>query len=404
MKKLVVICFLIVAATTTAQLPSYVPTNGLVGYWPFDNTANDLGPYHNHGTVTGATPTNDRFNTPSHAYSFNGLSDYIRVPDNTSLSGFSELTMALWIKVDTLDGDHAMIAKWYQQLNCGSKSDNYICHLQYGFIQFVTDFNNTVGLPVKPPLTQVYLNTWKHLAFVFRNANALEVYSDGVLIYTTPTNGTGICATTNDLFFGADVAMASTPNSRFFSGSMDDIGIWSRALSPCEIKKLYLGTSLNAIITNTLICRGGSVSLSPSGASSYSLNGAALTSSAVLSPTANTAYTLIGNYGMSGCQDTLAFSVTVSECTGLPASGLTNQLEVFPNPTNGKATFRANGFSTTGCSLVLENLEGKALLSKSMESENMELDLGNLPEGVYLVKVRNASGTLLCLEKLVLTK
>jgi hypothetical protein len=25
----------------TAQVPSYVPTNGLVGYWPFNGNAND---------------------------------------------------------------------------------------------------------------------------------------------------------------------------------------------------------------------------------------------------------------------------------------------------------------------------------------------------------------------------
>ena len=65
------------AQTLMAQVPSYVPTNGLVGYWPFSGNANDESGVGNNGTVNGATLTSDRFGNANKAYNFDGLNDVI---------------------------------------------------------------------------------------------------------------------------------------------------------------------------------------------------------------------------------------------------------------------------------------------------------------------------------------
>jgi hypothetical protein len=59
---------------TFGQIPSYVPTNGLVGWWPFNGNANDESSSGNHGTVYGASLTTDRKGEIEKAYSFNGTS------------------------------------------------------------------------------------------------------------------------------------------------------------------------------------------------------------------------------------------------------------------------------------------------------------------------------------------
>ena len=47
--------------SANAQVPSYVPTNGLVGYWPFNGNANDESGNGNNGTVNGGvSSTSDR--------------------------------------------------------------------------------------------------------------------------------------------------------------------------------------------------------------------------------------------------------------------------------------------------------------------------------------------------------
>jgi len=73
---------------TNAQtvIPSYVPTNGLVGWWPFNGNANDLSGNNNNGTVNGATLTADRYGNANKAYNFNGINNYIEVLHSNSLN------------------------------------------------------------------------------------------------------------------------------------------------------------------------------------------------------------------------------------------------------------------------------------------------------------------------------
>ena len=62
------------ATITMAQVPSYVPTTGIVGWWPFTGNANDESG-HNHPTeVRGAKLTYDRSEKPNSAYVFSSNS------------------------------------------------------------------------------------------------------------------------------------------------------------------------------------------------------------------------------------------------------------------------------------------------------------------------------------------
>ena len=58
-------------------VPSYIPTSGLVGWWPFNGNANDESGNGNNGMVNGATLTSDRFGNTNSAYNFNGMNDFI---------------------------------------------------------------------------------------------------------------------------------------------------------------------------------------------------------------------------------------------------------------------------------------------------------------------------------------
>jgi Concanavalin A-like lectin/glucanases superfamily len=59
------------------ELPSNLPKDGLVGWWPFNGNANDESGNENHGTVNGAKLTLDRNGKENSAYSFNGSSSFI---------------------------------------------------------------------------------------------------------------------------------------------------------------------------------------------------------------------------------------------------------------------------------------------------------------------------------------
>ncbi len=89
MKKLkITLClFMIIAGSLQAQtIPNYVPSNGLVGWWPFNGNANDESGNGNNGTVNGATLNTDRFGLVNAAYDFDGLSDFITVNNSASFN------------------------------------------------------------------------------------------------------------------------------------------------------------------------------------------------------------------------------------------------------------------------------------------------------------------------------
>ena len=73
MRKTLIFVFIIFSTFVFAQVPSYAPTNGLIGYWPFNGNANDVSGNAKNGTVTGATLTSDRFGSTNSAYNFSGV-------------------------------------------------------------------------------------------------------------------------------------------------------------------------------------------------------------------------------------------------------------------------------------------------------------------------------------------
>ena len=91
---LIAMGFALTTQMISAQVPSYVPTNGLVGYWPFNGNSNDVSGNAHNGTSNGSTLTTDRFGTSNSAYSFNGANNYISIPNTSSLSGFSDITIS----------------------------------------------------------------------------------------------------------------------------------------------------------------------------------------------------------------------------------------------------------------------------------------------------------------------
>ena len=75
MKKLfltLTLVLFIIPIGISQDLPSYVPTDGLVAYYPFNGNANDESGNGNHGTVNGATLTTDRDGNENSSYSFDG--------------------------------------------------------------------------------------------------------------------------------------------------------------------------------------------------------------------------------------------------------------------------------------------------------------------------------------------
>jgi len=216
-----------------AQIPSYVPTNGLVGWWPFNGNANDESGNGNNGVVNGATLITDRFGNANRAYSFNGSSNYIVVPNSNSLQNISSITISAWININQLyqSGDagfYPIVSKSDQQGIYGNYafgfwSPNIIGHLNYQETATAFPFN---------------FGNWQYVSFVVSN-NTTTFYLNGQMLWTGnsgvfPNNPIN----SMPLIFGMD-----RPGFvEYANGKIDDIAIYNRALTQTEITQLYTST------------------------------------------------------------------------------------------------------------------------------------------------------------------
>jgi hypothetical protein len=171
------------------------------------------------------------------AYSFDGKNDYISVEASTNsldLEGEEEITMALWVKVNTRTGTYPRLAGRTGVWDISSGLNDG---------KFCGAVNDEVGWRsgICPALTN---GLWYHIA-VTLNGSQMRTYHNGQLVNVT-RYGT-IDSSAGDLAIGA-----YSTAQYFFNGTIDEFTIWNRSLSANEIRDIYQNKTnmFNALNTN----------------------------------------------------------------------------------------------------------------------------------------------------------
>jgi len=231
-----------------AQVPSYVPTDGLVGWWPFNGNANDESGNGNDGTVNGATLTEDRFGNVNSAYYFNGQSDNISVPHSNSIAITNDLTISVWKNSSGNTGGYETFVnkrggngEWNYSLGASHTFGPGGCPQEVN--KYLTGRRNNAGaqyeLRFSDYLVSDDVNQWTNVVLVIMN-NIVHFYINGDLAGSS-------CFGNNFSIPSIDVQAPLTMGScncglpEFFHGIMDDIAIYNRALTEQEIQNLYTG-------------------------------------------------------------------------------------------------------------------------------------------------------------------
>ncbi len=389
--------------TTQAQtVPNYVPTANLLGFWPFNGNANDLSGGGHHGTVNGALPTTDRFNVSNAAYGFNGA-EYIVVPNHTSLSGFNDLTVSVWVNFANFNNIQNIVAKWYHILNCGSDNDTYLAAVSSNQLYWNTNNHNVALQSTPPTFVPGDVNQWKHLVFISDHLHGESIYVNGVLA-DTYTNSIGtICPSTNDLVFGA--GNSGPQFHRFLSGKLDDIGVWNRVLTPCEITQLYtasVAAPLNVSASSPTVCAGKSATLSVTGTGTYTWNNVPGGSTLVVTPSVNTTYTVVGVDPTTSCRTSGTVSIQVVNCeVGLVSFGLQSSLKVFPNPSTGQLSVRIDASQEQVYTLFISDFTGKRIAISEIKGGALDLSVDGLQTGCYLLEISDSANRMVAHQKLL---
>ena len=229
-----------------AQVGSPSPSSGqlaqgLIGWWKFDEgngtTARDASGNGNTGTLTnGPTWTTDS-KVGSGALSFDGTNDYINTGSAPSLEGLGPLTYSAWIYPTS----------WGQgsQGYLFSKSTGLRFQLlsSYSQIRFYVGYS-TANLAVGSAIGSISLNKWVHVVVTWdgsSSASNTHIYLNGgeTTNYQIRQDGNGSKSSivARPFIIGADDPIYGS--GRSFNGVLDDVRIYSRALSPQEIIELY---------------------------------------------------------------------------------------------------------------------------------------------------------------------
>ena len=213
----------------------------------FDTTVNssptDISGQGNHGTMVGAT-----YSPAAKAFSFDGTDDYIEAVTNLE-SGNRTLCFSMWIKPETDN-------RWFIDLGKNTATGGSFFAIRYDtYYQFNVKNGNHIHISAGP------LNTWEHLVIIYhgtgstKTAGTIEGYVNGVLenlIESDFADDQLNLSANPPIEIGARTG-ASTYT--YFDGQISNFKLYSVALEPSEVKKLYnLGrTGRSMVISDTAV-------------------------------------------------------------------------------------------------------------------------------------------------------
>jgi len=242
-QKLGVLCCAVLVVLAAGNAAPAAPSGGLVASYLFNGNANDSSGNGHDGTVYGATLAADRFGNANSAYSFDGIDDYIGVPYADAFQ-LPEFTMAAWVNpsIDlSTRASSAVVGRGEDYATDHAGSVLLVAgdgHAYANGVAFMYE-NNSDNEFWHSNDVFPQAGVWTHLAATRSADGQLLLYIDGIL--TGQWDGTPDPTTQcfQDLFIGAYAFNTPADEIRSqFSGLIDDVMIYGRALSADEVGNL----------------------------------------------------------------------------------------------------------------------------------------------------------------------
>lgn len=227
------------APATSLQNGSSI-ASGITGYWTFDGknttwtsataaTTADVSGSGNTGTLTSMSQsTSTAEGKIGQALSFDGAASYVDIPMAVS---YSAITVSAWMQPSNVSaGDNPRIVS-----NDHTDSDNKGFQLMYnnGGATGFFDIGNGSAEGRATWSQQLANNTWYLYTGVYDGSHVYAYINDVQVASATLTGS--IAASGIDVNIGRDGQYAGD----YFLGKVDDVRIYSRALSAAEVKTLY---------------------------------------------------------------------------------------------------------------------------------------------------------------------
>ena len=232
-------CSLVTTPSAEADplAPCISPPLNLVAWWSGDGHPNDIQGTNN-GTFSAATYASGKVNQ---AFSLNGSSAFVEIPDTPSVSIAGAISIDAWINPTTTVAFQTILSKYDSPANQLS----YILGVNAGgglrFVVYQTG-DGSISRGVDTASGFVPTGTFTHVAATFDPATqAIKIYVNGV-----DTNAALIAGSTSVFAIfdsTAAVRIGDVVNSGggpvLFAGLIDEVDLFNRALSASEVQAIY---------------------------------------------------------------------------------------------------------------------------------------------------------------------
>jgi hypothetical protein len=223
--------FLVSASTVvnlTVNNPAVVDyTSGMKALWDFSeghgSTTADSSGNGNTGTLSNVSWVK---NSCSGCGSFNGRSSYISVAESASLEVGQQMTVSMWVNPNATSAtDPRIISKrydWDVKLNGANHYPQFGANGKYVALNY--------------PLA---LSRWQHVVFTF-SGGLVKGYVNGQPM--SASANTFVAGDTLPTYAYGHYLGTDSDATAFYSGLMDDVRIYNRALADADVAALYAAT------------------------------------------------------------------------------------------------------------------------------------------------------------------
>ena len=245
----------IITVKSAPDLSAITATN-LIARYKFSGNANDASG-NNNGTLQNAPSlTADRFGNANSAYSFNGTSQYVSTANSYPNPAAQQFTVSIWFNTTSVTGGKLI---GFGNTQTGLE-DNYDRHLYMNNIGQIY-FGVYTGSAQTIQSSSTYNDgKWHQATATLSSANGLVLYMDGIQVAANAS------VTTAEIYtgywrigYGNLNGWPSAPTNQYFTGILDDVEVYHRALSASEVSTLY--SSPEGVSNNRPTCAGSSLTL-----------------------------------------------------------------------------------------------------------------------------------------------
>jgi PKD repeat protein len=236
------------APAPTPTLSCITPPLGIVGWWAGDGNANDISRNGNNGTLqNSATFATGKV---GQAFSLNGIDDYVNVPNSNSFDAItSAISVEAWIKPETPRSTKGFIFGRRDPNVSESFSLAVYDDGKIGVTVRTTGMHPNGSLWVSSPGI-IQFGQWQHVAATFIAATGqLSVYINGqqraLSVIEGSSTFSGDLAGVHNLFIGRrqdlnDIGgIEGGSGAAYYKGLIDELTLYSRALSSSEIRAIF---------------------------------------------------------------------------------------------------------------------------------------------------------------------